>query len=275
VAAFHDERLRDLGERPAADVSIDLDAETARAAVRAGTPLLQAGRLALDPQEVQDELRRVARNLSETSEPRTGGHRAAEIIATAPIDVMPLLGPALDGDRQAIEREAFRLQLDPEPLQRMLDLALQPFLWEVTAQAALLADLDQWDRGYCPVCGAWPALAELVGPEKRRVLRCVRCAAGWSWGMLLCPYCGNDDHRTLRVLMEEGSSERIDICERCSGYLKAVTAYLPSSGAKLVAEDVATADLDLIATSRGYTRPGNVDVTTAGIPRSSRTTEGA
>lgn len=224
----------------------------------------------IDAEEMLDELRRVSRNLSETSEPRTAGQRTAEVLATAPIDVGQLLGPALDGDRAAIEREAFRLQLDPVALGQIVDLALQPFLWQATSQLAALTDIDRWDRGYCPVCGAWPGLAELVGPERKRVLRCVRCAAAWTWAVLLCPYCGTDDHRRLGVLIEEGSTERVDTCEECHGYVKAITSYEASSPARLVAEDVATADLDVVATQAGYTRPGSVDVATAGIPRSSR-----
>lgn len=275
IAAFHDERLRSLGERPVPDVSIDITAETARSAIDAGTPLLQAGRLALDPDEVLAELHRVAGNLAETSEERTGGHRTAEILASAPIDLAPLLGPTLDGDRASIEREAFRLQLDPTALGQIVDLTLQPFLWQATTQLASLTDLDRWDRGYCPVCGAWPGLAELVGPEKKRVLRCVRCAAAWTWAVLLCPYCGTDDHRRLGVLMEEGSTERVDTCDECHGYVKAIASYSSSSPARLIAEDVATADLDVIATGAGYTRPGSVDVATAGIPRSSRPAQGA
>lgn len=221
----------------------------------------------LDPDEVVAELRRVARNLSETSEPRTAGQHSAEILAGAPIDVAPLLGPALDGDRASIEREALRLRLDPAALGQIVDLALQPFLWQATTQLAALTDIDRWERGYCPVCGAWPGLAELVGPEKKRLLRCVRCAAAWTWAVLLCPYCGSDDHRRLGVLMEEGSSERVDTCDECHGYVKAITAYTPSSPAKLIAEDVATADLDVVAEQNGYTRPGSIDVARAGIPR--------
>ncbi len=248
-------------------MAVDLGADAAARAIRDGVPLLQAGRLALDPEEVRDELRRVARDLAETTEPGTAAQRTAEVLATAPIDVEPLLGPVLDDDPAGVEREAFRLGLDPTGLSDLVGLALQPFLWAAAARLATLTDVDKWDRGYCPVCGAWPALAELVGPEKRRVLRCVRCGTGWSWFILLCPYCGNDDHRSLRVLHEEGTTERVDACERCHGYVKAIGSYTSASPALLVAEDIATADLDIAAASAGYRRPGDVDVATAGIPR--------
>src|SRR5204863_5355520 len=192
--------------------------------------------------------------------------RTAERLESEAIELGPLLHPALDGDRATLDRAARSRDLDPDAFARLLDLALQPFLWEAASQLAATTDLDGWDRGYCPVCAAWPALAELVGPEKRRVLRCVRCGSAWSWLVLLCPYCGNDDHRTLGSIQEPGSSQRIDVCERCHGYVKATPSYSPASAVRIIAEDVATLDLDVAAADRGYTRPGDVDVTVAGIP---------
>lgn len=250
-----------------------LSSSDAAAAIRAGRPLLEAGELSLDVEEVAEEVARVARNLADTAEPGAAAQRAAEVIAGRRPDVSELLGAVL-GDRAPLEREAFRLGVDPDALGRILELALQPFLWEAVAQLSTLTDIDRWDRGYCPVCGAWPALAELVGPEKRRVLRCVRCGVAWSWLVLLCPYCGNDDHRSLRVLQDRTmKGERVDVCERCHGYVKAIASYAPNSAARLVAEDARTIELDVAASNAGYTRPGDVDVetktgpnVTAGVP---------
>lgn len=183
------------------------------------------------------------------------------------VDTEDLLSPALSAERVTLERAAAQLEVDADALSNLLELALQPFLWEAARQLGALTDIDRWDRGYCPVCGAWPGLAELIGPEKRRTLRCVRCGVGWSWFVLLCPYCGNDDHRTLRVLQEAGEPARVDVCLRCHGYVKAVQSYAPSAAVLLPATDVTTMDLDLAATEAGYKRPGDVGAAEAGIPR--------
>lgn len=209
----------------------------------------------------------MAANLAETTEPDTAALATAQRLATGEIDVEPLLAPALSGDAGAIAREAARLGVDATTLERLADLALQPVLWEAAAQLAALTEIDRWDRGYCPVCGAWPGLAELVGPEKRRVLRCLRCGSAWSWPLLLCPYCGNDDHRTLGILAEASAGERVDVCERCHGHLKAIQTYASHGAPRLVAEDAATLHLDMGAAEAGYKRPGDVDVAEAGIPR--------
>jgi FdhE protein len=230
---------------------------------------------------VDAELQRLARNLSETSVEGSAGQRTAERLLTAELDVGPLLEDALNGDDPAIARAAEAGGYDPAAFAQLLELALQPVLWEAAARCAALTDVDRWDRGYCPVCGSWPALAELVGAEKRRVLRCGRCGSSWSWLVLLCPYCGNDDHRSLGTLTpqdvrpgpalpapaEPHSKDRVDTCERCHGYVKSVATFHSVPTPRLAAEDAATVHLDVGARAAGYVRPGTVDVAIAGIPR--------
>lgn len=233
----------------------------------AGQPLLATGRLSCDTAAVAAELRLLARNLAETSVEGSPAQRTAERIARSELDLAPLLDPALNGDGAAVARAAADHELDPTAFAQLLELALQPVLFAAADRCATLTDLDRWDRGYCPVCAAWPVFAELVGAEKRRVLRCGRCGTAWSWLVLLCPYCGNDDHRTLGTLRSEDSRDRVDVCERCHGYVKAVASFSSVPAVRLAAEDAATVHLDLGAREAGYTRPGSVDVAMAGIPR--------
>ncbi|HEY8757117.1 MAG TPA: formate dehydrogenase accessory protein FdhE [Candidatus Limnocylindria bacterium] len=281
IAAFHEQRLASLAAAPPPDIALDLTPEGAAEAIAAGRPLLGEGALTCETDDVAAELRRLARNLSETSVEGSAGQRTAERLATAALDVGSLLEHSLNGDGAAIARAATAGDYDPTAFAQLLELALQPVLWEAAARCAALTDVDRWDRGYCPVCGSWPALAELVGAEKRRVLRCGRCGTWWSWLVLLCPYCGNDDHRSLGTLIPEDvrltpaspasgesrSKERIDVCERCHGYVKSIATFHSVPTSRLAAEDAATVHLDVGARERGYTRPGTVDVETAGIPR--------
>jgi FdhE protein len=240
--------------------------------------LLGEGALTCETDEVAAELRRLARNLSDTSVEGSAAQRTAERLSTDEVDLGSLLAAVLNGDNTAIARAAEAGGYDATAFAQLVELALQPVLWEAAARCATLTDVDRWDRGYCPVCSAWPALAELVGAEKRRVLRCGRCGTWWSWLVLLCPYCGNDDHRSLGTLVPEDvrpgspsgearSKDRVDVCERCHGYVKSVATFDSAPTPRLAAEDAATVHLDVGAREAGYTRPGRVDVETAGIPR--------
>jgi FdhE protein len=113
-----------------------------------------------------------------------------------------------------------------------------------------------WHRGYCPICGAWPLLDELRGVELARYSRCSGCGAGWRTQRLACPYCGNDDYRSLQSLAVEGEQRfRIAVCDRCHGYVKVANAFDPAPSALLALDDVASMHLDVAAIERGYHRP--------------------
>ncbi|HYY88756.1 MAG TPA: formate dehydrogenase accessory protein FdhE [Chloroflexota bacterium] len=113
-----------------------------------------------------------------------------------------------------------------------------------------------WERGYCPVCGGWPVLAELRGVEQAQHLRCSACGSAWRARRLACPYCGTDDSRllhTLRVAGEECFS--VSVCDQCRGYLKVGNGFDPTPSTLLPLDDLASMHLDLVAIERGYERP--------------------
>ena len=117
--------------------------------------------------------------------------------------------------------------------------------------------MASWPRGYCPVCGAWPSLAEIRGIERERRLRCGACAADWALPLLRCAYCDELDHEKLGALHAEGEEHlrRVETCESCHGYLKTVTTFDALTARALLLGDIATIELDLVARDRGYARP--------------------
>src|SRR5947207_894286 len=113
-----------------------------------------------------------------------------------------------------------------------------------------------WTRGHCPICGGWPLIGELRGVELAEWLRCAACAHGWRGQRLMCPYCGNNDYRSLATLTIESEQRfRISVCELCKGFLKVANAFDPAPAELLALDDVASLHLDLAAIERGYQRP--------------------
>ena len=114
-----------------------------------------------------------------------------------------------------------------------------------------------WWEGYCPVCGGWPILAELRGLDRKRWLRCGRCAAAWEAPTLRCPFCGETEHERLGYLAPEGDrqSRTVEVCHRCKGYVKALTTILPVPPWALLLEDLAAVPLDVVAIEKGFERP--------------------
>jgi FdhE protein len=136
----------------------------------------------------------------------------------------------------------------------LLRLTLLPFLEQIAAQLVPLSAPYPWGQGYCPVCGAWPVLAEQRGLEQWRYLRCGLCASSWQVDRLLCPFCVNRDHRLLGYLQVEGEEprQRIATCNACQGYLKLRSTLTPLTTPQLLAEEVALVHLDLLAMQNGY-----------------------
>jgi FdhE protein len=115
-----------------------------------------------------------------------------------------------------------------------------------------------WAEGYCPICGGWPAFAE-DGRGAGRQLRCSRCASHWRSAERRCPFCDEDDDDSLGCLMSPDTlqRQRIDVCDRCGGYLKVLSTVAPIPADQVVLVDLATLALDAAAIERGYRRPAS------------------
>jgi len=218
-------------------------------------PLLAGATLTPDARLV----RRWARRLLETA--AAAGGAAAALAGAARADdaaLAELLDGGLAQDAARVSALAIRLGVEPEALGAVAVVAPTPLL---RASAERWRDrlAAPWGHGYCPLCGAWPALAEARGLERARRLRCGRCAADWPIAWLRCAYCGVDDHRRLGSLVAERLSQvTIDTCGACRGYLKTLTTLGPTPADELGLLDLATVELDIAALEQGYRRPAGL-----------------
>lgn len=218
----------------------------------AGAPLLTGATLEPDVRLV----RRWARRLLETAAAAGGAAAAlAGAARTADDALAELLDSGLAQDAPRISALAVRLGVEPEALTAVAAVAPVPLL-RACAERWHERLVDPWDHGYCPVCGAWPTLAEVRGLEHARRLRCARCAADWAIAWLRCLYCGVDDHTQLGGLV---SSERaqvtVDTCGACRGYVKTFTTLGATPADEIGLLDLATVELDVAALEQGYRRP--------------------
>jgi FdhE protein len=177
----------------------------------------------------------------------------------SPGEAATVFRAAIDGDDALLATLAGRAGTAGDGYLAVAGLLPVPFLqacrraWTTTMPVG-------WNRGYCPVCGAWPSLAQTCGIERQRYLRCGRCGSAWQMPRLACAYCNNDDHEQLVLLVagEEGAGSEgrsIEACLRCRGYLKAFNALQPGAGEQVMLADLASIDLDIVATGRDYRRP--------------------
>ncbi|HJU67880.1 MAG TPA: formate dehydrogenase accessory protein FdhE [Gemmatimonadaceae bacterium] len=177
------------------------------------------------------------------------------------MDGEALAAMSLTGSWDLLSTEGARLGVESDTLLALFDYAARPALRAGAQSLGTVLEEMHWGRGICPACGAPPLLAELLPENERRdeaplALRCGRCAASWGVERLRCPHCGERDHRKLGYIHVDGEQEfrRVERCDSCHGYVKALAVLRSLDADVLLEEDLATSGLDLIAVERGYHR---------------------
>jgi FdhE protein len=192
------------------------------------------------------------------------GESAAHIhaaVAGGQIEPASLLTASLTRDQGAIRTGAVHRGLAPDLVWLIAELAVSPFayllqrmLFAGQTAGELHTALDAWTRGYCPACGSWPAVAEVVGGH--RTLRCSFCSSAWELSTYACIYCGEHGGPFVTAAPDEAQKDRrIEICSSCNGYLKTIDLPELSPFPLLAISDIETTDLDVAAMQHGYGRP--------------------
>jgi FdhE protein len=135
---------------------------------------------------------------------------------------------------------------------------VKPFFHALAGQAGGAVDFAKWTEGYCPICGDAPSLSRFSKKEDgKRYLWCSRCDFEWTFQRVCCPFCKNSDHTKLKFLTTDFREElRLDVCEKCKGYIKTVDGRKIDDEEPIVflKENAASIYLDILAEEKGFTK---------------------
>jgi len=212
-------------------------------------PLLFRTQMTIDGRAARSWVRRL---LKLAGRANGGGGRIGRI------DGLALLEAAVGQDDARVDALAASVGVEPHAVRVVGQMAALPLLRACARHLA--RDLSPtWWEGYCPVCGAWPVVAEYTGLERKRQLRCGRCGAGWAIPTLRCVFCDETDHEHLGYLTPDGAGgeqmRKVEVCNTCKGYLKALTTVRPLAPWAILLDDLITVPLDVAAFERGFQRP--------------------
>jgi Protein involved in formate dehydrogenase formation len=181
-------------------------------------------------------------------EKRAAARGFEQSVLSAPERVAAWARWTLCGETEHLTAVLRELELDATFVESVLRVLLLPELAPLAEKVcAGLAEV-KWPHGWCPLCGASPALVESRGLEERRYLRCDQCGGDWPWTRFRCPFCDETDHRRLRYQYLEGEGERYRraICDRCGRRIKIAATLAPLSPPGLLVAELASIHLDLI-----------------------------
>ncbi len=179
------------------------------------------------------------------------------------IELTELTQPILTGDFKSLKSLSGRFNVGADFL-LFVGMNLSQVLLELYAEKLKeKVDLENWLKGDCPVCGSYPCIEKLRRDDGKRILRCSFCGTEWSFKRIMCPFCGNEDHNSLRYFFveEDSSTERdafrVDVCDKCKNYIKTLDERkLPESQKlNLHLENFKTLYLDVLAQKDGYVSP--------------------
>ena len=205
-------------------------------------PLLHEATLRVDAGRAREFVMRLADELG--------------IVARERIEPLAFILAGVERDGATIDSLAHRLAIPADTVAVLAQLCALPLL--LNAAKTLDAEASRtWQRGHCPVCGAWPGMVEMRGIQRERRLRCGCCGGDWMLPVLRCAFCGEMEHKKLGFLFSEeaGQQVRVETCATCHGYLKSVLTLNALRFTSLGLKDLSTVAFDLAARDRGFSRP--------------------
>jgi FdhE protein len=223
-------------------------------------PSARDGRPLLDGAVINVAAKPVGRWVRHVLAIAAGAGKEVEPVATAAttgwLDPLRLFEMAVSHDVDGLDELARSHGDDRGVLRGLTPLIAMPML-QACRRASTERAVTGWAHGYCPICGGWPALAELRGLDGQRRLRCASCGGDWRIDWLRCPFCGEGHHETLGSLVSPDRLKRqtIEVCDACRGYVKTITTLSPMAPEDVVLQDLATVVLDVAALAHHYRRP--------------------
>jgi formate dehydrogenase maturation protein FdhE len=164
----------------------------------------------------------------------------------------------LEGDPRVREQALLEYWQDRSDRRFFPKALIQPYAQWCADRLPRRADRPYEFRNRCPSCGGAPQLSVLEPPGAvlteggTRRLICATCLTPWPFRRVLCPSCGEEEERKLGYFQTPSIPHvRVDACESCGRYLKAVDLGQLGAAVPLV-DEVGAATLDVWAREHGY-----------------------
>jgi FdhE protein len=170
------------------------------------------------------------------------------------LDLPALVRDMVSQDSEALQHTAQTSGVAEDTLCFVAEQLARPILEHLAGAAGTLPDEGALKTGTCPACGNRPVFAILEGEEGNRYLVCGICATKWRYKRIGCPFCGNQEQKSLRYFtVEDEADARVEVCDECKGFLKQFdNRKRTRTVEELRKSNRVCARLDILAMREGY-----------------------
>jgi len=228
-------------------------------AMMEGHPLLNKKGLHLDIPSAAKVFKRLCRLLILRQETSSDAKCVNQALHANEINLEELFKRAAAEDRDYVSTLSSKLGVKEDVLSFLAGNSIKPIFEAYARELKRHVIQETWWRSCCPICGSPPFIAE-IGEEGERFLVCSLCGFEWRFMRLKCPFCQNEDPEGVKYFYTEkdGPANRVEVCETCKKYIKALDAKGLGKDLDPLVEDVGTLYLDVLARKEGYTRGGGI-----------------
>jgi FdhE protein len=243
--------------RPEIDVDpVDIDRGLLEVKNKEGFPLVNRTDLKMDIASATTLFKGLCESLKQNDKISKDIERITRAVDSGELDLVDLFEKTAREDRDYMRLVSDRLALQGGLLSFLAQNSLQPIFEAYADKLKDYVDQEKWWRGYCPICGSKPIIAELIGAERKKFLVCSCCGYEWRFNRIRCPFCDNEQAEAFKFFYteNEGKAYRVETCQKCKKYIKTVDTEELEEEIIPAVEDMGTLHLDILAKKEGYTR---------------------
>ena len=215
--------------------------------------LIDMSEFRLEPHAAIALLERICQ-ITEAANPEMADSARAiqKAVASETLDPQSLFAALLKAEDAYFTKIEKNLGIETKALAFVAYSSIKPSVVHCAEQLASYLDPEHpWDKGFCPICGSAPGFS-LFEDEGQRVLFCGFCWHQWPAPRIYCPFCENKDSNTLHYYFSETEKDyRVDVCDSCKTYIKAVDTRNADRMIYPPLEFVSTLHLDIKAQEMG------------------------
>jgi FdhE protein len=217
-------------------------------------PLINVSEFLIDKNAAAGLLEKICRIAeSDNKELAAAAKTIRKALASDVLDPGAVFSHLLKADDTFFNQVESELNIDKKILSLLAYNSLKPSLTHCAQQLSAYLNEDEfWEKGYCPICGSTPGFS-MFEDEGKRFLLCGFCWHRWPAQRIYCPFCDNKDSKTLHYYYSEQEKDyRIDVCDGCKTYIKAIDTRKADRIIYPPLEFVATLHLDIKAQEMGF-----------------------